>query len=267
MNGWTLLEQELDAWLAAGRTATLWLRDDDARRDSAALRRLLAISENHDVPVAVAAIPADVEASLGEAIARFDNATLVQHGYAHRNHAPNGERSSELGPQRAVASRLDELLLGRERLAGAFGRRFAPILVPPWNRIGEDLLPCLAPNGYCAVSCFGPRAASSPAPGLLQLNAHVDPIAWRRGRGFIGTEGVSERIAAHLGARRSGACDPDEPTGFLAHHLVFDDDMWECVDAFLARTANHRAVRWLGVEQACGAQPVIHFLPICMNRV
>ena len=252
MSDWRPLERELDAWLEAERTATLWLRDDDACRDSAPLRRLLATAETYGVPVAVAAVPAGIEDSLGEAIARFGNATVVQHGYAHRNHAADGERSSEFGAARPLDARLDDLVSGRDRLAGEFGRRFATVLVPPWNRIGEDLLPHLAPNGYRAVSCFGPRAASSPAPGLHQVNAHVDPIAWRRGRGFIGAEAVVERMVAHLRARRRGECDPDEPTGFLAHHLVFDDGIWEFVDGFLARTGGHRAARWLDVEQACG---------------
>ena len=41
MNGWLRLDRELDAWRAAGRTADLWCRDDDACRDSAALARLI----------------------------------------------------------------------------------------------------------------------------------------------------------------------------------------------------------------------------------
>ncbi|MEK9660397.1 MAG: hypothetical protein VW644_01455, partial [Alphaproteobacteria bacterium] len=40
---WDALAAELDVWAAAGRTATLWWRDDDADAASPALERLLAL--------------------------------------------------------------------------------------------------------------------------------------------------------------------------------------------------------------------------------
>jgi peptidoglycan/xylan/chitin deacetylase (PgdA/CDA1 family) len=249
------LDRELDRWSALERLATFWLRDDDACRDSPALQRLLAIAAANDVPVAVAAIPALAEASLGEAVARCPGVTLLQHGYAHRNHASPGERGAELGDARSVGDRLDELARGREYLARAFGDRFAPILVPPWNRIGDDLLPHLAGAGFAGLSRFAPRAARDAAPGLLEINTHVDPIAWRRERQFVGADVAIERLVAHLRARREHACDPDEPTGLLTHHLAFTDAGWDFVATLLHRTRRHRAGAWLDAAQAFGLTP------------
>ena len=247
------LERELDRWQAQRRQAAFWLRDDDACRDSPALRRLLAIAGEHAVPVAVAAIPASVDATLVDALTANDEATIVQHGYAHRNHALPGERSAELGDGGDLHARLDELVRGHERLASAFGARFTPILVPPWNRAGDGLLRHLAPAGFVGVSRFGPRAAPEAAPGLPQVNTHVDPIGWRRDRRFIGAGEALERLVAHLRARRENACDANEPTGLLTHHLAFDDAAWDFVDGLLNATRAHPAAAWLDVRHAFAA--------------
>lgn len=243
------LDDELDRWQARGRRATLWLRDDDACADSPALRRLLGIARTHGVPVAIAAIPAAIDATLDDAL-RCEAATLVQHGYAHRNHAAPGERSAELGDGRSVHARLDELRRGRERLAQVFGERFAAVLVPPWNRAGEGLLPHLPGAGFVGLSRFGPRASRHAAEGLPQVNAHVDPVAWRRNREFIGIDAAVARLVAHLAARREQGCDADEPTGVLTHHLVLGDAAWDFVTALLQRTCAHRAAVWVDVARA-----------------
>jgi hypothetical protein len=265
MTRWTLLHGELDAWTALGRRATLWWRDDDACTATPALARLLALAETHSVPVAMAAIPARIEPSLREAIAASREATVVQHGYAHANHAPAGERAAELGSHRPLSERLAELARGCERLASTFGERFEPVLVPPWNRIADDIVAKLPSANLAGLSCFGPRAPS-PAPGrIAQVNAHVDPIAWRRGRSFAGTHACIERVVEHLRARRTGLVDAEEPTGVLTHHLAFGDDAFVFLDQLLHETSLHPAAAWVDARAAFDATG--HFRPISMNRV
>lgn len=250
MTDWTPIRRELDCWQADGRRATLWLRDDDACRDSPALARLLAIAGDHAVPVAVAAIPALSEASLVEALTGCAFATIVQHGYAHLNHAPAGARNWELGAHRPAAAVLAELVAGRQRLTADFGPRFVPVLVPPWNRIAPELSAALPGAGFRGLSTFGPRGSSSPAPGLLQCNTHVDLIAWRKGRGFIGANAALERLAGHLRARRDGSADATEPTGVLTHHLDLDDEAWRFLAHLAERTRGHPAVDWIDAAAA-----------------
>jgi len=255
-DGWQRLDDELEAWHARGLRATLWLRDDDACADSPALRRLLGLTRDYRVPVAIAAIPAVADATLVDAIARCNDATIVQHGYAHRNHAGPGARSAELGDERELYVRLDELAQGRDRLARAFGERFIPVLVPPWNRIADDLLPHLACTGFAGISRFGPRRQATPAAGLREVNSHVDPIAWRRDRQFIGAKAAIERIVTHLRARRERACDADEATGFLTHHLAFDAGAWAFLDALFQHTRRHEAASWLDVAHVFDVRAV-----------
>jgi hypothetical protein len=245
---WTALDRELDCWLAAQRSATLWWRDDDAASDTPALQRLLAIARAHDIPVAVAAIPATSTSTLAGAILPFGQATIIQHGYAHANHAPPGERGAELGHHRPLGERLNELSNGRRLLARRFGGRFSTVLVPPWNRIDADALPVLPSAGIHGISCFGARASRHPHAGVVQVNTHVDPIAWRRDRAFIGEASALQRLVDHLRARRLGEADPSEPTGILTHHLIFSDAAWNFLDALLSRTRRHAAAAWLDVH-------------------
>jgi len=186
-------------------------------------------------------------------VAESEIATVVQHGYAHRNHAPPGARNWELGPHRPAAVSAAELAQGLECLRRGFGGRFAAVLVPPWNRIDPEVVARLPAAGFLGLSTFGPRAAPSPVPGILQCNAHVDLIAWRRDHAFIGADAAIDRMAGHLQARREGTADPSEPTGILTHHLDLNDAAWQFLADVMAHTRAHPAVRWLDVHAVFGA--------------
>ncbi|MEJ7668428.1 MAG: polysaccharide deacetylase family protein [Casimicrobiaceae bacterium] len=252
MSAWARLDDELDAWHASGRRATLWCRDDDGYRDGAPLRRLLEIGRAENVPIALAIIPAALEPSLADAVAEFALATIVQHGYAHCNHAPSGTRNCELSAHRPVAESVAELAQGRVRLVREFATRFTAVLVPPWNRIDAEVVARLPEAGFSGLSTFGPRARAYAASGVSQFNTHVDLIAWRRGRAFIGVDTAIDRMVGHLRARRDGNADPAEPTGILTHHVNLDDAAWHFLAELFARTRAHKAVAWLDVVGVFG---------------
>ncbi|MDH5339885.1 MAG: polysaccharide deacetylase family protein [Rubrivivax sp.] len=247
---WSILTQELDRWAAAGRCATLWLRDDDACTRTPALDRLLQTCATHRIPVALAAIPATLQQDLVAAVADAPEVTVLQHGFSHANHAPAGARSAELGADRPLPVIVDELEQGRERLQQAFGARWLPVLVPPWNRIAPAVVERLPGAGFVGLSTFAPRVAPLAAPGLARCNSHVDLVAWRRDRRFVGTDEAVAGIAAHLAARRQGTCDAEEATGVLAHHLQMDEDAWAFLDRLLPLTRAHPAARWLAASAA-----------------
>jgi hypothetical protein len=251
MSAWDALDAELALWRAARRRATLWWRDDDAVRDSPALQRLLRIAEAH-APVAVAAIPAGVEPSLVDAVARSPAATVIQHGYAHRNHAPPDERKMELGRHRDVETTIADLARGRDVLERSLGERFFDILVPPWNRIDTAIVARLRDAAIRGLSTLGSRRSLHPAPGVVQCNVHVDVIAWQRNRSFIGVDEAIDRVTAHLRARREGAADADEPTGLLTHHLDMSERGWAFAEELVTRTRAAGA-EWLDVRAAFGA--------------
>ena len=244
MTAWDLLQEELDAWRAAGRAATLWWRDDDAVEPTAALDRLLAL----------AVIPARCSPALPRRLEPAATAIRVlQHGFAHLNHAGEGEKKIELGAHRPKPEVLEELARGLVLIRTAFGPRGLPVLVPPWNRIDPALVADFPGLGLRGLSTHTPRAAARPVKGLWQTNTHVDIMRWKEPRGFLGEEAVLTHLRDHLRLRRTaepGELDPSEPTGLLTHHLAHDEAAWSFLARLLPLLAGHPACRFLDGKEA-----------------
>jgi hypothetical protein len=244
MSTWQALEAELDLWAQLNRTATLWWRDDDAVTATPALERLLRTAQSVQssrVPLCLAVIPRQADLSLAEIAAAHSDLAILQHGYAHTNHAPANEKKAELGGHRPAAAVLRELASGGELLRAIFPRALLPVLVPPWNRIAPAVQAGLPAAGLTFISTYGPRLRGD----RQAVNTHADIIDWHHGRGFIGTAAAVALIAGHLAARREGRADTDEPTGILTHHLVHDDACWGFLTELVYRLSRQAGVRWL----------------------
>ncbi len=176
---WQPLLAELGRWGAAGRTADFWLRDDDAVEPGEALDRLLGLTEEFAVPLALAVIPAFTGEALASRLADAKHVTVAVHGWSHENHAPDGEKKQELGRHRDRAVVVDELRRGLSRIGQLHGQRMVPLLVPPWNRIDAGLVPDLAPIGFAALSAFGPARPAA----IRVINSNVDLMDWHGTRG------------------------------------------------------------------------------------
>ncbi len=245
---WRSLDDELGEWSAAGDTATLWWRDDDASRVTPALLEMMGLSGRFDVPLALATVPRDAEADLVGVMAARCRA--LQHGWAHANHAPVGEKAAEFGDHRPLVERQQELRAGRRRLQQLFGGAFEPVLVPPWNRVDAALAATLPGLGITGLSTFSARQQVSPHAELTQVNCHVDPIDWRNDASFRGEAWTVRRLCDHLSARRARRVDVAEATGLLTHHLRHDAALWRFLErlfAFLARPG--LPVRWMSVAE------------------
>jgi len=247
MNAWAKLAAELDQWATTGKIATLWWRDDDATQTGDALERLLSLGDGA-VPLTLAVIPKQAEAELAERVSSTLHVTVVQHGWRHRNHRPQGERSVEFGSGRSTDVMVDELGQGKARLQALFGTRFIPVFVPPWNRITLELAPFFPGLDMAGLSTFGPRKPVPDWP-VTVVNTHVDPILWRDRKRFIGDSNTLAGLVAHLAARRQGLVDKDEPTGLLTHHLVHGEDIWHFLSQLLAVTLRHPGARWLSTAE------------------
>ncbi len=244
MTDWDDLARELDAWAAAGRTASFWWRDDDATQTTQALDRLLALRAKAKAPLAIAVIPGRAQPDLAERLAREADVAVLQHGWLHLNHAPPGAPKAELGAHRPSAFVLGELSRGQLALDRLFGRAWLKVLVPPHNRIAPEVARGLPLAGYCGLSTYNAR--QSEIRGLIQVNAHIDIMNWTT-RAFAGVENALTLALRHLGAKRTGSADADEPTGLLTHHLAHDGPAWDFTAAFLARVGAHPAARWSAV--------------------
>jgi hypothetical protein len=252
VTGWRALAGELAAWRAAGTVPTLWWRDDDAAAATPPLARLLALSRRSGVPLTLAAI-----AELAQAEAVRDAQYVIMHGCDHRNRATPGEKKTEFPAAESAAAALERLAGARERLAGIAGARFSAVLAPPWNRFPESLVERLAGAGITGLSRYGPRKAGARKPcsgAVREVNTHVDIIAWRGSRGFVGEEEALALLVRHLAARRRGEVDAAEATGVLTHHAQHDAAAWRFLERLFDETRAAGAA-WLSPGQLFPSTP------------
>ena len=207
-----------------------WWRDDDAGAVTPQLKKLLSLSK--DVALALAVIPEAAESALFDLL--HENVTVIQHGTDHRNRAAPGEKKTEYPASEPNERALARIAQGQERLRRMGGKRFFPVLAPPWNRLRKDLADELPAIGVRGVS--GYRAAGAG-------HTQVDVVAWRRGKRFIGKQQAFE-------AALSGT----EPVGWLTHHAVHDEETWQ----FLERLLGLNTVRWLSVQEVFSYTAAAH---------
>lgn len=242
---WLLLQDEFDAWSRSGLIAELWWRDDDVASPGPKLDRLLEVSAEAGLLLAV--IPASCEPTLVPALSQCSRVRVAQHGYSHVNHAPRGQGLGawELGLHRPMSVVLAELDTGRDKLETLFGDVFMPVVVPPWNRIDPRLFESLATREYRAVSMFGARASVTLVDGLSVINAHCDPVRWKSGAKFGGELKTIMQLVTHLAEKRDGVCDNSEPTGYLTHHIDLDDDGWQFSERLADLVKLHTGAQWV----------------------
>lgn len=240
------MSAELDAALAErDGPVRLWWRDDDAGRPSPRLERLLDLARRHRVPLALAVVPDWLEPEVTALIAGSAEATVLQHGVAHRDHAAAGQRRIELGGTAAADMLAGPVRAGHGRLRHAFGGQFHDVMVPPWNRISAEVMAALPGWGFAGVSGWAETGPQVPA-GLRRVDTHLDAVLWRDGRRCLDLAGLTARLAALI---RAGA---PEPLGLLTHHLVADDAGFEALDRFVALVQDRPKLRLLGAADLFG---------------
>lgn len=247
---WADLLAELDRWDEAGRGAALWWRDDDAVAPSPALDRLLAAAAG--TPLGLAVVPANARPELATRLAAHPAVAVLHHGWCHANRAA-GDRKSEYPPERHPVDVADELDEGRQRLRALFGARALPIFVPPWNRFAPRFAPLLAEAGLTTLSQLAPRREPAP-PGLAVADVHLDLVAWRTTRRFIGEAAA---LTGLIGALRDRRQDDDDATavGILTHHLVMDAATEDFVGRLGEIVAAHAGACWRSPGDLAAAPP------------
>jgi hypothetical protein len=219
--------EALEAAIERRGGATFWWRDDDAALATAELERLLSLSRRFNVALALAVVPELAERTLFELL--NEETLVLQHGTDHRNRAAPGEKKTEFPASEPDERALERLVAASKRLHAMAGARALPVLVPPWNRMRQDLAEKLSAIGLIGLSRDG---KAKPLAGLTQVNTHIDIVAWHEGRRFIGEE---QALSAAL-----ELMELTSPVGWLTHHAVHDEAAWR----FLERLLRLPGVRW-----------------------
>ena len=232
------LRAALDKAAGVGRHIDFWWRDDDADRTSEALDRLLFLARSHDLPLVLAIIPADVQRTLADRVARAPKVAVLQHGWRHLRHNARDTKKAEFGDDRPLDAMLAEIDAGAARLRALFGDRLLPGFVPPWNRIGPHLAERLVADRGLVLSTHSPGAPSLPG----RLDTHCDIIAWRTTRSAVPADEAFALLADEVERRLAGASEG--AIGLLTHHLVHDEAAWRLLDDILAAIRASPASRW-----------------------
>jgi hypothetical protein len=227
----------LDEAASRGIKIPFWWRDDDAVDATPALEKLLGLARKHDVPLALAVVPKPATEALATRLASEPNVSVLQHGWRHRNHAPGDEKQVELGDHRPTEVVLEELRLGFERLTELFPASFLPVLVPPWNRISDNIRERRQKVGLNGLSTFG----AAPAGDVHWINVHLDIIEWRPARRPLAPGAGYAALATEMDRRIAG--DP-EPIGIMTHHLVHEEASWAFLDDLFGLIEKHPAIVW-----------------------
>jgi hypothetical protein len=248
-DAWHTLFETLNRMHEQNRTISFWIRDDDAVEPTYPLERLFHLCGAHEIPLLLAVIPEPATPALAQMIATQPLIHPCQHGYAHTNHAPSGQRAQELG-YRPAAVILQELRVGREKLQQLLADRLHDILVPPWNRFDTSIMPELPNLGFLAISGFG-RLEGPPVRNLITLNTHVDIIDWRKDRK---TKPVADLVTI-IKAEMERALHSNGQVAFLTHHLGHDEAAWDFLEALFAHTRSHPAAIWRSASDFLEASP------------
>lgn len=233
-----------------GRPVDFWWRDDDAIVPTPQLERLLALANAHGAPLAIAAIPAHATLELAQFLSGETGVSVLTHGLTHENLAPEGAKKGEFS-HGAAPELAQRAAAGLARIAALFGARSHAVFTPPWNRIAPDLPPLLPAYGFAGVSTFRERPARLAAPGLVQVNAHIDPVAWRGDRSLVDPALLASELCVAIRLRLERPCPggPD-PIGLLTHHLVHDVRIDGFVSGLLALVDRHAGARFISIGEA-----------------
>lgn len=257
MATWEDLEAELTLWAKAGERPTFWWRDDDCEAPSDDLDRLIAMAERNEAPLHLAIVPKDIDAGLAGRLAVSPTVYALQHGFAHVNHEPKGTGASEVGIIRDLTLQSEDLREGWRRMVAAGLPNLLPVFVPPWNRIADKTVRILPELGYTVLSDFYCRPDPSPVEGLMYFNAHIDPIRWKEGAKFAGTEKTLDQCVGHLRKRRTGEAERAEPTCFCTHHLQTDEATWDFSGEMMARLTHGGRTRWAALPELMHEQGAV----------
>lgn len=245
MSSWQMLAEEIQQWTSP---VQFWWRDDDAIANSGALQRLLMLAEQFSIPVHLAVIPNSLQTSLSviSKPQHRQNSYVLQHGFDHQSYALDGQRKIELGGSQNRVHLRDKLAAGQQLLRSRFAEQYLNILVPPWNRIADDIACDLTDMDYKQLSVLG---SNKQAETSFNLDVHIDIIDWKK-RCFAGEEAILTKIVTHLRDKRLSVDNSNlKPCGLMTHHLDHDLNCWLFIDKFFKFCQQYDNVEWLAGQQ------------------
>jgi hypothetical protein len=229
-----------------GGGCTIFFRADDVGVPGYQFARLVDLFRRHRVPLTLALVPAWLTARRWGRLLEISGRDSVlwgwaQHGWRHRNHAPQGKKE-EFGPARPSGAKRRDLVRGFERLSFLVGEEFLPIFVPPWNRCDEETLMALRELGFKALSrSLGARPAAPP--GLLDYPVNVDLHTRKEENPEAGRLALLQELSETLSRPLCG---------IMIHHQRMNEAAFAFLDLLLQSLTRWRGARLVHLGDLLG---------------
>ena len=221
----------------------VYFRADDVAVPSRQFDRLIRLFARHNVPLALAVVPAWLTQSRWRALMQICRRSSAlwcwhQHGWRHVNHATSGKKQ-EFGAERSLRAIDTDLTKGRQRLETILLQDFYPLFTPPWNRCSSQTLTLLEKGGYRAVSRFAGARPKLP-DGLVDVQLNVDlhtrkDKVMRRGWHDLFND-LQQSIAG-------GSC------GIMIHHRRMNDAAFSFLDRLIAQMKQLPQLRFKSFQE------------------
>lgn len=116
----------------------LFIRNDDVWTLDRSFREFFDFMLGQKIPVIYGVIPARLQEDAAVFLRRAKERNpklldIVQHGFAHCNHAPEGEHKYEFGPGRTYMQQFDDIVQGMRIMNRWFGEFMTPGFIPPYH--------------------------------------------------------------------------------------------------------------------------------------
>jgi hypothetical protein len=137
----------------------LFIRNDDVWTLEKSFTDFFAIMYGLKIPVVYAVIPKLLEKSAAIFLRKAKEKTpdlidIVQHGYAHENHADAGQRKYEFGDNRTYQQQVYDIEAGIKIMKKWFGGLLTPGFIPPYHSENADTVKALE---YLDVPLYSAR--------------------------------------------------------------------------------------------------------------
>jgi hypothetical protein len=161
----------------AGNPVCVCFRADDIGVPGKRFTRLLQLFTRYQAPLALAVVPTWLTPQRWSVLAQLAGGSESlwcwhQHGWRHKNHELQLKKQ-EFGPSRTAEAIEEDLVRGKERLAGIMKKAWFPMFTPPWNRCSRETLALLKNLNFKAVSRFAGAQPESPG-GLTEISLDID---------------------------------------------------------------------------------------------
>lgn len=222
--------------LAEQKRVDVFFRDDDVDEDEETLHRLLTIFADRKILFIAGVIPKLLTVDCIKLLAQFsESAELVQHGCEHKNHEIT-QRKCEFGVSRNFEEQLSDLAAGQKIMNEAFGEKWFPAFIPPWNRCTEMTHRALDELGFRVLSKLRGRHPAVTGFQFREISVTLDIFRWQNGATLKSSEELYEELTRQI---TEGA-----PIGIMLHHKVMADEAFLLVEELLDVLKQSPAVRF-----------------------